>query len=351
MDLLKKYGVTERFVNEAAMYENLALARVIAQHRDFYRVVTSEGEFLAKISGRLRHETDELAKFPAVGDCVMVSGDAVIQHILTRKTVLLRTAVGVSGQAQVIAANVDILFVCMSLNNNYNLNRLERYLSVAWDSGASPVVVLTKSDLCRDLRAVTDEIRRVAAFADVITTSAFEDDVETKLNKYIKEGVTGAFIGSSGVGKSTLINKLLGENRLDTKETGKTDKGRHTTTGREMFPCPSGGTIIDTPGMRELGAEGADLSKTFADIDSFSANCKFRDCTHTNEPGCALRAAADEGAVDERRLENYLKLKREAGYDGLNSKEIETKKFERMFKEVGGMKNARKILKDNNKRK
>lgn len=349
MKLLKSYGLTDRYINESSIYEGLKLARVIAQYKGSYKIITDDGERKAQISGKLRHETTELSKFPAVGDYVMASYEktedtAIIHHILTRKSVFLRTAVGIKDQAQVVASNVDSVFICMSLNSNYNLNRLERYLSIAWDSGATPVIVLTKSDLCENLTRVIQEVEQVSFYSDIITTSMFENNID-KFKPYLKEGITAAFIGSSGVGKSTLINQMLEKSILETKETGKDDKGRHTTTGREMFPTILGGVVIDTPGMRELGVQSADLSKSFADIERLAQHCKFNDCSHTNEPGCAIQNALSEGRIDQRRLNSYIKLKNEASYEGLNSKQIESQKLERMFKEVGGMKNARKFAK------
>lgn len=356
MNYLEKYGLTDRFKNESTIYPQFSLARVTAQHRGLYKIVAEIAELQAEISGKLRFETDELAKFPTVGDFVMVSsdnlgGNAVIYHVLTRKSIFLRTAVGISGQAQPVAANIDIVFICMSLNNNFNLSRLERYLSVAWDSGATPVILLTKSDLCEDLENILLEVEKVSSFTETIPLSMFDDDITTKLSRYLKCGITSAFIGSSGVGKSTLINKLMGEQALATSEVGKADKGRHTTTGREMLVSPSGFVLIDTPGMRELGAENVDLSKSFEDIETLAGQCKFTNCTHTNEPGCAVLKALDNGSLDQRRFGSYLKLKMEAGYDGLDAKEIESKKLERMFKDVGGMKNARKFIKEKHKRR
>lgn len=356
MNYLEKYGLTDRFKNEATLYPQLSLARVIAQYRGLYKIITEKGEQQAEISGKLRYATEDLAKYPTVGDFVMVStedtqSNAIIHQILTRKSIFLRTAVGVSGQAQSIAANIDIVFICMSLNNNFNLSRLERYLSVAWDSNATPVILLTKADLCEDLPKSVLEVERVSAFSDVVTLSIFDEDIAEKLGRYLTSSTTSAFIGSSGVGKSTLINKLLGAEVLSTQEIGKADKGRHTTTGREMFPSPFGGVLIDTPGMRELGAESADLSQTFDDIEGLASGCKFTNCTHTNEPGCSILKALADGTLDQRRLNSYLKLKTEAGYDGLVAKEIEVKKLERMFKDVGGMKNMRKFAKEKRKQK
>lgn len=353
MNILKNYGLTDRYINEATLYPNYRLARIIAQRRGMYIVATDEGELYAEISGKLRYETTELAKFPTVGDFVMVSyadkeSNAIIHNILTRQSVFLRTAVGVTGQAQSVAANVNTVFICMSLNNNYNLNRLERYLSVAWDSGATPVVVLTKTDLCESLSEAIVEVETAAPFTDVVSLSSFSDkdgEIREKLAKYLAYGTTSAFIGSSGVGKSTLINKLLGIDLLATSDIGKEDKGRHTTTDREMIISPFGGVLIDTPGMRELGIECADLSKTFDDIEALIAQCKFTDCSHTKEPDCAIQMALEDGRLSKRRWNNYCKLKDEAGYEGLSSKEIEEKKFERMFKDIGGMKNARNFAK------
>ena len=350
LNLLIKYGLCGRFENEATLYPELSLARITAQYRGLYKIVTATGVRQAELSGKRRHETTELAKFPTVGDIVMISpnagGNALIHHVLTRKSIFLRTAVGVSVQAQPVAANIDTVFLCMSLNHNFNLSRLERYLSVAWDSGATPVILLTKADLCADLSKVVSAVERVSSFSDILTTSAYDSDAVKKLAPYLKQGTTEAFIGSSGVGKSTLINLLLGSEILSTGEIGKADKGRHTTTGRELFPLPFGGSVIDTPGMRELGAESVDISKSFDDIKPLAAGCKFTNCTHTNEPGCEVQLALAHSVIDQRRLNSYLKLKQEAGYDGLNSKQIEVKKLERLFQEVGGMKKARKFAKE-----
>lgn len=345
---MSSYDFPQRYIGEAGMYPDLELARITAQHRGKYHVNTQQGHCLAEISGKLRYETDDLAMFPAVGDYVMVKreGDlAIIHHLLTRKSLFVRKAVGMQGQAQAVAANVDVAFLCMSLNQNYSLNRMERYLSAAWDSGATPVVVLTKADLCDDLEGAVAEVERISLYSDVIALSMFDQDIPQKFAPYFEQGQTCAFIGSSGVGKSTLINCLLGSNVIQTNQIGKGDKGRHTTTGRQMLPCPLGGVVIDTPGMREMGVDSADTNTTFADIEEPAQGCRFADCTHTEEPGCAVLAAVDAGMLDQRRLDSYLKLELEAGYEGLSSKEIEAKKFERMFKDVGGMKAGRKNVK------
>ncbi|MGE4354015.1 MAG: ribosome small subunit-dependent GTPase A [Oscillospiraceae bacterium] len=357
MNPLIKYGASERFLAEAALCPDLRLARVTAQYKDLYKIVTDEGETLAEVSGKFRYEADRLSDFPAVGDFVMAaygapgSGNAVIHRVLQRKSVFARTAVGMDDEAQVVAANIDVVFICMSLNNDYNPSRLERYLSVAWDSRATPVVVLTKSDLCENLPVVLSEVSGIALGADVVAVSSFDRASGEKLLAYLTPGVTASFIGSSGVGKSTLINCLAGSELLKTSEIRQDDKGRHTTTRRELIVLPQGGVVIDTPGMRELGVESADLGKSFSDIDELSDKCRFRDCTHTTEPGCAVRQALETGRLDRRRLENYRKLKREARYGSLSSRQIDEEKINTMFGGKAAMKQAKDFVKKKNKRR
>jgi len=357
LNQLIRYGASERYFAEAALYPMFFMARVVSQYKGLYKLVTESGECLAEISGKFRYEVTELSEYPAVGDFVMAdrtessSGNAIIHRVLTRKSVFERAAVGSDYQTQVVAANIDTVFICMSLNDDYNLSRLERYLSVAWHSQATPVVVLTKADLCEDLSSVIAEISSISPGTDVVVTSSHDQASCDRLLSWLQQGMTASFIGSSGVGKSTLINRLAGEELLSTSEIRQDDKGRHTTTRRELLILPQGGIVIDTPGMRELGVEAVDLSKSFSDIDDLASKCRFRDCTHTAEPGCAVRQALESGTLDLRRLENYRKLKREARYDGLSSKQIETQKLNAMFEGVGGMKKARKFIRKNNKRR
>ena len=321
MHSFNDYGINERFLTEAAKYPEYQLARVVAQYRGKYKVATAHGEALAQISGKMRFDTDELSAYPAVGDFVMISSqdgypEAIIHHILTRKSSFVRKAVGVSGQAQPVAANIDTVFLCMALNHDFNLRRLERYISIAWDSGAMPVVVLTKSDLCDDLEQKLSEVSSVAFGVDVLVTTSTEENGYKVLLPFISEGKTIAFIESSGVGKSTLINRLLGKDQLKTNGLRNDDKGRHTTTHRELFLLPSGGMVVDTPGMREFGMWDNDtgIEKTFADIEELAAQCKFRNCTHTNEPGCAIRSALEMGELEMNRWQSYQKLKAENDY-------------------------------------
>lgn len=349
MNNLERYGLCDHFADQARMYHELRLARIVSQHRAQYQIVTEKGECLAEVSGKFRFNAVGLSDFPVVGDFVMVDpGNTVIHKVLTRKSALERVAAGNANQTQVIASNIDVIFICMSLNNDYKLSRLERYLSAAWNSNATPVVVLTKSDLCDELDEVIIEVSAIAAGVDILTTSSREKASYDQLLRFLGKGTTASFIGSSGVGKSTLINCLAGSELLATSEIGHDDKGRHTSSRRELLVLPNGGIVIDTPGMRELGVESGDLSRSFADIDMLISRCRFKDCLHKNEPGCAIRQAISSGELDERRFRNYLKLQNESRYVGLNAKQIEKQKLNRMFSEVGGMKkvkNFKRMLK------
>lgn len=353
---MKNLGLTERFIQESKQYKDLFIGRVSSQTKNVYKVITENGEILAEISGKFYYSVKDLSEFPAVGDFVMIDrmdnfqGNGIIHHVLTRQSVFARKVAGAKEELQVVATNIDNVFICMSLNNDFNLRRLERYLSVAWDSGAIPVVVLTKSDLCTEVEKKFNEVSSIAIGVEVHVTSV-SNDGQQSLKKYLSEGQTVAFIGSSGVGKSTLINRLLGRDILDMSEIRSDDKGRHTTTRRELIMLPDSGVVIDTPGMRELGIISADLSKTFIDIEKLAAECKFNDCTHTNEPKCAVQKAIKDGNLSVERLESYRKLEKETKYEGLNSKMIEKEKLNEMFSEFGGMKNARKYLKEQKKKK
>jgi len=347
---MEDYGLSDRFLAESKMY-NLSIGRIISQEKGSYGLITENGEFKAQVTGKLRYKSVNISDYPAVGDFVMVDenkSNPVIHHVLSRKSAFIRKAAGTSNKDQVVAANVDTVFICMSLNKDFNLRRLERYIAIGWDSGALPVVVLTKSDLCSNIDEILNELRDVALELDILITSSKAEDYAS-LKKYIKPGRTVAFIGSSGVGKTTLINKLMGRDILATGEIRKDDRGRHTTSKRELILLPEGGMVIDTPGMREIGIESADFSKSFADIEDLALLCRFSDCTHTKEPGCAVKKALEDGILSGDRLESYFKLKNEAEYEGLNSRQIEKQKISRIFKDAGGMKKARKYVKNKNK--
>lgn len=316
--------------------------------------MADDNEFTPEVSGKFRYNIDKISDYPAVGDFVMVDklsddeGHAIIHHVLSRKTAIIRKAAGTSNDEQLVATNVDIVYICMSLNNDFNIRRIERYLSIVWDSGAMPVIVLTKSDLCDNLTEKLIELDEVAIGVEVIVTSTFDPQSLEYLENQLLAGTTAAFIGSSGVGKSTIINYFLGKTILETDGLRNDDKGRHTTTYRELFISQKGGIVIDTPGMREIGFESADITRTFNDIDILAQQCKFNDCSHTNEPKCAVLNAIAEGNMSLERYDSYLKLRREAKYAGLSSKEIERTKLNEMFRDYGGMKNARKMQKQKN---
>lgn len=355
---LADLGLNERYIQEASMYEeNLYIGRVSVQHRDLYKVITEQGEIWAEVSGKMNYSAAAARDYPAVGDWVLTDrdsnekGNAIIHHILRRKSSFERKTAGAKTDSQVVAANVDTVFICMSLNNDFNIRRLERYISVAWDSMATPVIVLTKSDICDDIESKLLEVQGAAIGIDILVTSSMWEEGYSHIKKYIEKGKTVAFIGSSGVGKSTLINRLLGSEVLKTKDIGDDDKGRHTTTHRELLLIPEGGVVIDTPGMRELGIVSADLGKSFVDIDELARKCRFSDCCHESEPGCAVRKAIEDGLLDNERLENYRKLQRELKYSTLNSRELEREKINEMFGSMGAMKEAFKYMKGKNKRR
>lgn len=313
-------------------------ARVISQEKGLYKLQSGTEVKSAVVSGKYRYETQTVSDYPAVGDYVIAEwpdddSNAVITGLFPRKSCLIRKAAGTGKQEQVVAANIDTAFLCMSLNNNFNIRRLERYLSVACDSGAMPVVVLTKSDLCSNVESKITEVQNTAPGIDVLAISSLDEDYEAVM-KYILPGKTVAFIGSSGVGKSTLINKLTGTNRIATREIGNDDKGRHTTTHREMITLQNGAFVIDTPGMRELGMwdSGDGIDTAFADIEELSRACKYADCTHTSEPGCAVLKALADGTLDAARFASYRKLKTENDYAADNSRYLEAKRSK--FKEI-----------------
>ena len=274
----------------SAQYPDLTLCRVALQEKGTYQLLGPTGAQWARVSGKFQFEAKTVSDYPAVGDYVMADlngGDtAVIHAVLPRTSAFQRKAAGTSKSEQVVAANIDTLFICMSLNNDFKLRRLERYLTVAWDSGATPVLLLTKADLCPDVAAKISRAREVAAGVDILATSALEKDGYRAIQPYLIPGKTLAFIGSSGVGKSTLINALLGEDRLETNGLREGDRGRHTTTHRELIVLPGGTMVIDTPGMRELGMwdVGEGFSAAFADNPAFRIPSAYSRSTARRAP-------------------------------------------------------------------
>ncbi|HEY7059121.1 MAG TPA: ribosome small subunit-dependent GTPase A [Vicinamibacterales bacterium] len=297
----------------------LVPARVSLEHTHIYRVLTPEGERLARISGRLRHHAMERADFPVVGDWVAIdppspSADARIRAVLPRFSRFSRRASGDVTEEQVIAANIDVVFLVSGLDGDFNPRRIERYLLTAWDTGASPVIVLNKTDLVDDPQAFVEEVEVAAQGVPVVAVSARRPETMGVLRNRLGRGRTGALLGSSGVGKSSIVNALIGEELLRTRDVRIADsRGRHTSTSRQMILLPEGGILIDTPGLREiqLWDTGEGLAGAFADIEALAESCRFRDCRHDTEPGCAVTEAVADGRLDAGRLESYRKLQLE----------------------------------------
>jgi ribosome biogenesis GTPase len=323
MDLarLRTLGWDDAFATafEPFAARGLQPARVALEHQHIYRVYDADGDCLARVRGRMRHQADARQAFPAVGDWVAIQrrpdGDAAIEAVLPRRSRFSRKVAGHLTQEQVVAANVDIVFLVSGLDNDFNVRRIERYLTTAWDGGARPVIILNKADLVENVAVLVAEAEAVAAGAPVHAISTKTGAGVAVLDGYLTPGVTAAFLGSSGVGKSTLINRLLGEERQRTSEVREKDqRGRHTTTNRELILAPGGGLIIDTPGMREMQLWDGDVADAFGDIQAIGADCHFRDCQHEQEPRCAVRAAVDEGRLSAARLDSYRKIQKELAH-------------------------------------
>ncbi len=299
--------------------QGLRPARVAVAHNYLYQVTGPDGELMAEVSGRLRHKGDIPENTPVVGDWVAIKPSqseqkATIEAVLPRRTSFSRKAAGETTRRQLIAANIDTIFLVCGLDDDFNVRRIERYLVAIQESGASAVIVLNKADACPDLEAARTATAAVATGAPMHLISCLEDDGIAPLKIYVTPGHTIALIGSSGVGKSTIINQLLGVDRQRTRTVRPKDgRGRHTTTQRELIVMPGGGLLIDTPGMRELQLwdSAKALDDAFDDIDGLAADCRFRDCAHGEEPGCAVRAAVDAGQLARLRFENYKGLKQE----------------------------------------
>jgi len=316
---------------------NYLVARVIAQHKGAYRVKSADREYLAKITGKQKFNALSRQDYPAVGDWVAITEldeeRAVINRILPRKTIL-RKKHSHKEESQIIATNIDVVFIVQSVDRDYNLNRFERYFVLAKDGNIKPVIVLNKIDLISsvELNLKISQIKERFNDVDIIPTSAIAERGLDELTRYIMNGKTYCFLGSSGVGKSSLINKLLGKNLIRTKEISyRAERGKHTTTNREIYFLKNGGIVIDNPGMREVGMADSNvgIEDVFREIITLSKNCKYADCKHINEPSCAVLNAVKSKELNKDKYLNYVKLKKEDEY--YNMTKLEKRRENRQF--------------------
>ena len=349
---IKDYGLKDS--TSKNIDKNKMIARIIATHKDRYEIACDNGLGYAQIKRGCYYDNPN-SIYPTTGDFVLIEwnnmGDSMIYETLRRESSFSRTASSSdrnrelhNQHEQLVAANFDYVFIIQSLNNNFNINRIERYLSLAWESGGIPVIVLTKSDLVSNPKEYVNKIQDIAFGVDVYAVSCITKEGIEDINKYFSKGKTIVFLGSSGVGKSTLVNTLYGREVMKTSEVRENDsRGRHTTTSRNLIMLPNGAMIIDTPGMRELGMWNAEegISKTFSDIEQYIGTCKYSNCTHTSEPGCKILEAIENGEISKERFEQYLKLQKESQYNTDSEKYLKDKKEK--FKEIA------KINKNNKK--
>jgi len=345
--LLEDIGWNDYFkaLFELSKIENSFPARIACEQKNLYTIFCEAGELLGEVSGKFKHDAGSRADFPAVGDWVVVTprpndNRATIHSLLPRKTVFSRKAILGGGPAyglgrteeQILTANIDSVFLVSGLDGDFNLRRIERYLSVAWDSGAVPIIVLNKSDLSENIEIQIEQVEGIALGVLIYPVSAKNNQGMESLIEHIGKGKTVTFLGSSGVGKSSIINCLLGNDQLVIGELRKSDgRGRHTTTYREMLLLPNGGIVIDTPGMREIQVwtDSDGMERTFSDIEELANRCRFRDCNHATEPGCAIMKALDDGTLDKKRYNNYLRLQKEVRHLKLRQDQKEARRISR----------------------
>ncbi len=301
--------------------KGLAPARVTLVYRKQLRVLSSQGELWARTGGKIIHRAESLSELPAVGDWVAArlpqgGGEALVHAVLPRRTAFVRKVPGHHAAPQVLATNVDSVLVVMGLDEDFSVRRLERFLALAWESRAAPVVVLNKQDVCGDLAEKLAVVRGMARDAPVYAASALTGAGLEPLRAYFGPRKTVALLGSSGVGKSTLVNRLAGAQVMETGAVLDDGRGRHTTTRRELILLPGGGAVIDTPGLREVQLWDADagLAKTFDEIDALARGCRFGDCRHDAEPGCAVKQALEDGALPQARFDAWRQLEKELAW-------------------------------------
>lgn len=345
---LKQLGFNAFFLKhfEQCQHTNSFIGRICAEYKQSYRIFSEYGELLAIISGKFRNNCNNRDDFPVVGDWVLFhrienENKAIIQEILPRKSKFSRKVAGIETQQQVIASNVDFAFIVCALNFDFNPRRIERYLSLVWQSGATPVIILSKADLCPDVEEKIAEVETIAFAVNIHVINNISKEGIDLLNTYFYNNKTVVLLGSSGVGKSTLINNLAKADIMKVnKLRNNIDKGRHTTTHKQMILLPDGGMIIDTPGIRELQLWDAQegISHTFNDIEKLTQYCKFNNCMHNNELGCAVQKAIKEGLLEAKRLENYLKVRKEQQYltsrQSQSAAKIEKDKWKDIHKQI-----------------
>jgi ribosome biogenesis GTPase / thiamine phosphate phosphatase len=354
VSLRERFGWNDFFEQQIGHDERAGLrwARVVEEQRGLYRVA-GDADGWVEVSGRFRHQAAHPADFPAVGDWVGVE-QAIIHRRLDRRSTVSRAAPGRAVDQQVLAANVDTIFLVTALSQDLSVRRLERYLTMVWDAGAVPVVLLNKSDLCDDPDAERESVRARLPMVDVFAVSALQPAELNGLDAlapYLRFAQTIALLGSSGVGKSALINRLLGRDALKTGAiSDAVGKGRHTTTSRQLVELPGGALLIDTPGMRELQpwADGSAVDAAFDDIAALAGECRFADCGHAGEPGCAVRGAVDSGRLDADRLENYRRLGREAAFEERKRNKAAASEEKRRWKHIHQAQKA--LYKDRDRR-
>ena len=338
-------GYNEDVKKDTLRFNQFSIARVISEHKERYQIKNEDGDYDAEILGNLRYSAQSRLDFPAVGDWVAVSvfdeGKALIHGILNRKNILKRQMAGKSSDMQIIATNIDFAFIVEAVNRDFNINRFERYLTICYDADIVPILILNKTDLINkeELEELKKQIKNRIPHVELHTISCLNDDGLNQLKQVLQKGKTYCFLGSSGVGKSTIINYIEDDERMKTSDISeKIDRGKHTTTHRQLIILSNGGIVIDNPGMREIGLTDVEkgLNTGFSNIATLAKQCRFSDCTHQHEDGCAVLAAVENGELSQDSYLNFLKMRREKEHfeDSEAEKRRKGKAFAKMVKQV-----------------